>query len=134
MRRFLHLSDCTAAAAFALSAAQLAPSVAFAQTQPVSGATTGPGVSVPTSAPGGPGTPGTSGSGVSGASASAATGPGQGVSGEAVLGAESSRALPQTLPRTGGFPLPDPALTSAVGAALAGAGVYLRTRRGRSTR
>jgi hypothetical protein len=109
------MSVCTAAAALLLTAAG-----ASAQTAPVSGATTGPGVSVP---PAGP-TGGTNGSGPEATNGNENRN--NGSAGEETLGSAFNRELPMSLPRTGGFPMPDPSLAAALGAGLTGAGLYRR--------
>lgn len=109
----VQMSVCTAAAALLLTAAG-----ASAQTAPVSGAATGPGVSLPPAGPTATSPTGTA----SEASGSA---------GEATLASAFNRELPVVLPRTGGFPMPDPSLVAVFGAGLTGAGLYLRGKAAR---
>lgn len=118
----LHLSVCTAATALLLTAAG-----ASAQVGPVSGATTGPGVSVPPSGP----TGGTNGSGPEANNGNSNGNKGNGNAGEETLGSAFNREMPMSLPKTGGFPMPDPSLAAAVGAGLAGTGLYLRGKAAR---
>ena len=123
------LSVCTAAAALLLTAAG-----ASAQTAPVSGATTGPGVSIPPAGPTGGtnGSPNGNGNGPEANNGNGnSNGNGNGNGNENTLGSAFNREMPMSLPRTGGFPMPDPSLAAALGAGLTGAGLYLRGKTAR---
>jgi hypothetical protein len=109
-------------AALVLTSA-LGATAASAQTPPVSGAVTGPGIEVGSGSAGGP----TGGESAVLGAGGARGGPGEspistGI-GEAVLGVQARQ-----LPRTGGFAL-DPVLVLGSGVALSSLGFYFRSGR-----